>query len=676
VLLRSLYGLEAPRTVDVQGAPIASAWDLGRFTQNYTASRARLPHVVTTGRLDSLEAQGLWHPLTAVPFQVTLLSVPNSGLVLMLDTTLDDAPTPETTGQMLSELCFSRSHLGLAGQSLIPALTSQNATWPRGVDFGLDVHQQVFLSKEEASTWGLDFHGEPDSTGGSVPTFAGDDDLLYVVYRGLMRVRRGHHNARFPREWNKTTGSRLVHARGVLVGVDIDSSHQLIAAATGAQMVAALAELRRIRLEAQRVLGRLSDAALTSSVSARRAHVERLVREADSLEIAMAFGVEAHVDSLLLPEIVVEDLQRSLSETFGIASGIASARSMLRAVDQTLDRSGRLLASVEAESLAIGQARGNAYLFVFTALTTPAAVLIALLAIDPGDRRKLLGPEGNLAWYLVFFLSIAIIAISVEINTRRRRRRMSPMSDQPTGSFSIPMHSISAHRGGKEHSSADILAAYRDIIERGVDFVEFDVRRTADDILVVAHDEAHDGMQIKASQYDDLNKRLPVPRLDELLPLLAGRVRAHVDLKEIGYEAEVVNLVEGHLGSAHAVYTTLEDESVKTIRELYPELPALLSLGRDGKGLGRPSLFRLRASEYFPFRRLYACGATGVAAHHRLATPLLRFWLRRRDFLLMVWTVDREPDIVHWLRRPDVHVVVTNKPSAAMALRSAEMGVG
>jgi glycerophosphoryl diester phosphodiesterase len=47
---------------------------------------------------------------------------------------------------------------------------------------------------------------------------------------------------------------------------------------------------------------------------------------------------------------------------------------------------------------------------------------------------------------------------------------------------------VSAHRGGSERADAATWAAYEDAIRSGAEYVEFDVRRTADGVFVVHHD--------------------------------------------------------------------------------------------------------------------------------------------------------------------------------------------
>jgi glycerophosphoryl diester phosphodiesterase len=113
----------------------------------------------------------------------------------------------------------------------------------------------------------------------------------------------------------------------------------------------------------------------------------------------------------------------------------------------------------------------------------------------------------------------------------------------------------------------------------------------------------------------------------------------------------------------------LHDESVVAARVVAPDVPVFLSLGRSGTGLGLAGRIRLRASEIWPYARLRRCGATGIAAMYLLANPVLRRWCRKRGLTVLVWTIDGTAALQRWLGRPDVDIVTTNRPAAAMRLR-------
>lgn len=86
-----------------------------------------------------------------------------------------------------------------------------------------------------------------------------------------------------------------------------------------------------------------------------------------------------------------------------------------------------------------------------------------------------------------------------------------------------------AHRGGPVYAPENTLAAFRNAIAVGADWLEFDVQRTRDGVLVVIHDETvertTDGSgEVGALTYDqikalDAGNGEPVPTFDEVIAL-------------------------------------------------------------------------------------------------------------------------------------------------------------
>ncbi|HET9092839.1 MAG TPA: glycerophosphodiester phosphodiesterase [Acidimicrobiales bacterium] len=236
---------------------------------------------------------------------------------------------------------------------------------------------------------------------------------------------------------------------------------------------------------------------------------------------------------------------------------------------------------------------------------------------------------------------------------------------------------ISWHRGGAELAPAASLGAFAQAARRGAEFVEVDLRRTGDGALVCVHDADLPGLgavselswsspavrRAAAGRVFELGQFLDV--LDEEDP--GRRSGIHLDLKEVGFEREAVDAV---LGRARRLFVTSSEEaSVSAVRAARPEVAALLTLGRDGRGLRPAELARLRAGELVPFSRVERSGATGVAVHYLLATPALRAVCRLRGLTVVVWTVDGDRQLARWLGRRYVDVVVTDRPLAATALR-------
>ena len=216
---------------------------------------------------------------------------------------------------------------------------------------------------------------------------------------------------------------------------------------------------------------------------------------------------------------------------------------------------------------------------------------------------------------------------------------------------------VSAHRCLTRES---IEAALR----LGVDYVEFDLQRCSDGTLVLNHDPV-DVPPPDALSYDDA------------LDLLAGRSRAHLDVKFYGDGVvDAVAHAVAHLGTDRLVVTTLDDESVAAVRawsdQHAPALLVGLSLGRGVTGSPFLRQVRVRISELWPGRRYGRSRANLVVAHHWLARLTVARFARNHGLPLLVWTVDTAPALRYWTRTGRAWLVTTNHPDIALRLRRPE----
>ncbi len=238
---------------------------------------------------------------------------------------------------------------------------------------------------------------------------------------------------------------------------------------------------------------------------------------------------------------------------------------------------------------------------------------------------------------------------------------------------------ISAHCDHSRGAGPVTYESYADTLPGSAEYAEFDIRKTADNVLVVYHDRraGRGGPLVAELEYRELCDRLHyvVPRVDEVMALLAGRVIGHLDLKEIGYESEVVALASSILGPGNFVVTTLEDASVATIKRSFPGVRTALSLGRSLRGVPRRRWAAVRHSELFPLSRIRACGADWVAVNYRLAQLGVARTCHRNGIGIMVWTVDHDVLIDQFLRDQRIDVLITNRPGHA-ARRRSELGQG
>jgi len=147
-----------------------------------------------------------------------------------------------------------------------------------------------------------------------------------------------------------------------------------------------------------------------------------------------------------------------------------------------------------------------------------------------------------------------------------------------------------AHRGARRLAPENTLAAFTRALAVGADGVELDVRRTADDVVVVHHDPAARGLGLLAERtFAQVRATCPdLPTLDEALAACAGAV-VNVELKCLPGEPDydpadpIVALVAARLRdrppAASVVLSSFNLDALGQARRLAPALPTgLLTL--------------------------------------------------------------------------------------------------
>jgi glycerophosphoryl diester phosphodiesterase len=232
---------------------------------------------------------------------------------------------------------------------------------------------------------------------------------------------------------------------------------------------------------------------------------------------------------------------------------------------------------------------------------------------------------------------------------------------------SLPI--VIGHNGSSEASSpSGSLDAFRSAIDVGAEMIEVDTRPTRDGTFVSSYAVEIDGQPI--AKLSDANLPGSVPPVAEVIALArdAG-VPVLLDLKDVGYEHEVVELATSILPQDRFRITTLEDESVAKISRAYPDVQVALNLGRSAPEdpLAR---VRTRLSELFPLARARACGARFLTVNYRHAALGVVRQADRAGYPVFVWTVDDPGRLARWLADKRIEGVITNRPTTAMRIKS------
>jgi glycerophosphoryl diester phosphodiesterase len=217
------------------------------------------------------------------------------------------------------------------------------------------------------------------------------------------------------------------------------------------------------------------------------------------------------------------------------------------------------------------------------------------------------------------------------------------------------------HKGADHVAPGNTIASFEAALEHGVDMIEFDVLRTRDGRLVLAHD------------WDDADERECLT-LEEGLDHFAGEayadVELDVDLKLPGYEREVVEGLEARGLNDRALVSTTYLESLERVGELSPGLRRGWSVPRVRRDYTR-TLLALPAYAVVRWWRarlprraaslIASGGAEAVMAHRLLVSARLVDAVQGAGGQVYVWTVDDAQRIAAF-EALGVDGIITNDP--------------
>ena len=230
--------------------------------------------------------------------------------------------------------------------------------------------------------------------------------------------------------------------------------------------------------------------------------------------------------------------------------------------------------------------------------------------------------------------------------------------------------SIIAHRGASALATHEnTLEAFQIAIDLQADFAEFDIRKTKDHQLIVFHNPALNGVDIRTLTYEEIcsatgQEGYRVPLLLEVLKLCRGKIKLDIELKETGYEHEIIDMVERFYDYSDYMMKSFIDRSVLRIKELDPNIKAGLLIGTPRNNIVH------RLNEYFPMHRLHVCKADFISPHYQFVTRdfILRMHLHHKE--VYAWTVNDIAKISKLIRK-GVDGIIIDRPDFGLQARMA-----
>ncbi|KAA1189116.1 glycerophosphodiester phosphodiesterase [Pseudohalioglobus sediminis] len=274
------------------------------------------------------------------------------------------------------------------------------------------------------------------------------------------------------------------------------------------------------------------------------------------------------------------------------------------------------------------------------------ATLLAATGAEPTGRRWLPGTALLLAGLAVFSVGAGLLLLrGVDIN-----RDVA----------------VVAHRGAAGAAPENTLAAVRQALDDGADWVEIDVQETRDGEVVVVHDS--DFMKLAGnplkvwegdlasvqqidigSWFDPRFSAERVPKLAEVLETVRGRSRLLIELKYYGHdealEQRVVDIVEAANMTDEVAVMSLKLSGVEKLQAIRPQWTAGVLAAKSIGDLSRVDVDFL-------------------AVNQGMATTAFVRRAHKAGKQVFVWTVNDGLSMAKWATR-GVDGVITDEPALA-----------
>ena len=222
---------------------------------------------------------------------------------------------------------------------------------------------------------------------------------------------------------------------------------------------------------------------------------------------------------------------------------------------------------------------------------------------------------------------------------------------------------IISHRGRTSRKSADnTLASVNDAIELKVEMVEVDIRQTKDSQIVCFHDPDIQGELIRDLDYSEIiEKDSQIPTLEQVLWSAKGKIGIEIELKEPGYELEVVSIARDYFNYDKFVLKSFHPQVVERVKEIDQKIFAGLLVG---------SAFSLEQL-FFTLKEAFTCtnfkqtNADFISPYYKIFEAGWFSRFTRNNVPIQVWTVN-DVESIRTLINQQVHSIITDIPEVSI----------
>lgn len=211
------------------------------------------------------------------------------------------------------------------------------------------------------------------------------------------------------------------------------------------------------------------------------------------------------------------------------------------------------------------------------------------------------------------------------------------------------------HRGAKAYEPENTILSFKRALELGVNAVELDVRRTKDGEIVVIHDAEVDrttngkglvsDLTLKEIKELSTEKGEKIPTLDEALAFLNRKVKVLIEIKEVGIEEKVLEIVKSRGLEDNVIIISFHEDSLKKVREM--------------SGVIKTGLIYVRHKD--PIKAALSLKAQYLLPMYKFVYPSLVKRAHENGLKVIVWTINT-PEEAREYARMGVDGIASDRP--------------
>ena len=223
---------------------------------------------------------------------------------------------------------------------------------------------------------------------------------------------------------------------------------------------------------------------------------------------------------------------------------------------------------------------------------------------------------------------------------------------------------IIAHRGASGLTGEDnTLKSFRQAWLMSCDMVEFDVRQTKCGAIICFHDQNLNGALISDLTLSELKSLVAcdIPLLEETVIECKGKIELDVEIKEHGFEKEIVEILQKHLDKDAYIVKSFMPEVVKKIAEIDASVRRGLLL--SGYDKDDKEKFITESS-----KAIKICQPHFLGVYYKVLEP----WFLEHasfQFPILAWTVNNPVDMQNILDL-NIEGIITDRPDYLIEIMS------